>query len=327
MWLPLLLGLFTLLTLYAPGLHEEFFNIDDRSLIAIPQVRAGFDFELLKTWFTPGAHIDFYPLRDISYWADVHCFGGDVGGADAIVFRLQNFAWVFTSAVALALILGHFLENLRIGVWISCFWFIHPIHSELLMWPSARKDCMALALGLISVVQYIKSYETEKKRFAFLALFFFVLSLLSKATFSLLPLCVPVVAIAMRDSRIFKKQSVRVWLPALILGVAFAFFQSRFYTRVNDMRFFYPPTYRVQGAMTALGRIILGLILPRYNAVDVETWGDWVSRNLMFLPMGVAFFGASLGLTIYAVGKRINALLYSMFGFWLLYLPVCAGFF
>ena len=92
-WLP---GFCFLLLIYAPGIPEPFFIIDDQLLIQAPQIQH-FSLAALKSIFTLGNNVDFYPLRDLSYVLD-WSWGGDLA-ANSTSVRLQNFFWFFASVL------------------------------------------------------------------------------------------------------------------------------------------------------------------------------------------------------------------------------------
>lgn len=290
---------------YAPGLHEDLFLIDDQSLIQVPQILSPFSWEIVKVWLTPGAHVDFYPLRDLSYWVDIHVLGADGRGVDASVFRIQNAAWMVMAALWLRALIS------RMGLaplwrdWIPVLWLLHPVHSELWMWPSARKDVMALAFGLGSVTLFLGHARRGRGWGPGIgAVALFAASLLSKATFVLLPLSIPLCALLLGEKSWLRPRIVAIWGSALALGLLSAALQAGLYRGTTDMTFAYESSYRVQGVLSALGRATRGWIDPRVNAVDVENWGSWVDFNSRFLGWGVLAATAFLGASAWAAYRR-----------------------
>lgn len=316
---------------YLPGLHESFFLFDDQSLIEIPQIRASLDWHLIKTWLTPGVHLDFYPLRDLSYWLDVHLFAADITGADAITFRIQNFFWVLLSAAGVYGILIQLTVHKLPATLLALTWLLHPMHSELLMWTSARKDCMALAFGIASGYFFIRFATQNYLRWGILASLCFGCSLLSKATLIALPVGV---LIALILSRFWNKNGNRpqirlFWIAALSLmfSLGMSIIQVRLYSTFNDMRFFYSPHYRIVGTICAFGRYWAGLLWSHYNAVDLENWGNWAQLNQEFIPIGISFLILFFFTSIQMLRKKNISLLYALVIFGALYLPTSSLFF
>src|SRR4051812_21513949 len=62
-------GLFLIIA-YLPALSAPLFSTDDQSLLMIPQFQPPITFETIRTLFKVGAHIDYYPIRDLSYLID-----------------------------------------------------------------------------------------------------------------------------------------------------------------------------------------------------------------------------------------------------------------
>jgi len=305
-----------LLICYLPGLNETYFPYDDFELLKIPQVQNPLSWASLSSILTIGNHVDFYPIRDLSYWIDVHTFGVE----NYTAFRIENFV-LFTASIymmfKIALRLG--IQN-KIALMISIIWLLHPYHSELLMWVSSRKDILTILFSSLAIDQYLKWQDSKYKRSYLLSLVFFTLGLLSKASFSLVPAAIFVGLLIFRRS----KHQLMSLLPFIILGLISSIVQSFVYSRINDMRFYYEFSYRLFGSLAALGRTLSGLILPQINAVDVENWGNWASLNSSFAWVGVvAVCIATLGL-FWSLKTKNFSMFVIILSIASLYLPVSA---
>lgn len=311
-WILSILGVGAIwLSLHALGLHEFFFVIDDADLVLAPPLQTGFSLAALLSLFTPGNHIDFYPLRDLTYWFDIW-FWNIHSSADAFGLRLQNFAWLLSSSVLVFLVLEHTTRKVTLAGVLAVLWLVHPIHSEFLMWGSARKDLIATTLTLASVLFVIKQRPG-------MGLLFWVMGLLGKSTYGLLPF-VLLWGLPKGDSR-------RRWVWAgCVVSVINAALQSTIYRVYNDMRFDYETLNRIQGSAAALGRMVLGWFWNPLNAVDVENWGSWVSRNSQWIPVGVfVWLGfASIGLWVLKHRGRLSAFGFLGLSAVLIYLPISA---
>jgi tetratricopeptide (TPR) repeat protein len=71
---------------------------------------------------------------------------------------------------------------------VSLLFGIHPLHVESVAWISERKDLLCTFFFLGSLIIYLAYLKTRGKRFYFLSLFLFLLSLLSKSMAVTLPL-------------------------------------------------------------------------------------------------------------------------------------------
>jgi hypothetical protein len=281
---------FVILLFYFPGLHNDFFIVDDHELILIPQLKVEMSFQLLQTLFTPGTHVDFYPIRDLTYWVDIHFLGGDLQGVDAFAYRLQNFFWFGLSAVLIYFISINYLKNKLVALLISIFWLVHPVHSEMLMWASARKDILAIFFLLLTIYFYIVYDQKKNWAHFILTCLAFVFCVLSKATFGLVPL-----ALFIGNA----KNSLNRML--LALGVLGSATQVYFYSASTDMRFDYELTYRIQASLIALGKAAFGWVFPSVNVVDIENWGQWVEFNHNYIYVGYAMYALGLGMLVYSI--------------------------
>src|SRR5689334_17809938 len=59
---------------YLPSVNNKLFPTDDNALAEAPQILDRFDRRMLKTVFTIGSQIDYYPIRDLSYAVDYQLF-------------------------------------------------------------------------------------------------------------------------------------------------------------------------------------------------------------------------------------------------------------
>jgi len=142
---------------YRDGIAAKCYIIDDASLIQIPQLRNSNLFELFINFFKDYKnHIDFYPLRDVSYWIDIHLFNADTNWKNLAVFRAHNFFLFFSIGVSLLFLLKELKLNTWLGFLILLTWFIHPYHAELIMWVTSRKDLLGILYSILFLNSYLK---------------------------------------------------------------------------------------------------------------------------------------------------------------------------
>lgn len=161
--------------MYLPSLPASYFSIDDESLIEIPQLKVPVTLQTISTLFTVGTHIDYYPIRDFSYLVDRILWPTSTTAArlhQLLLFQISSLL-IFLIGLELGLTFG-------VALLISTFWAIHPYHAEMMMWLSARKDVLAICLGLMSTYFFIIALKKDRISFYLLCLFFFLASLLSK---------------------------------------------------------------------------------------------------------------------------------------------------
>jgi hypothetical protein len=302
---------------YLPGLSSEFFIVDDLMLTQAPQLALPASLFHLNPVFFVGDHVDFYPFRDLSILFDHLVFGPRSYGP----MRIQNFLWLLTSTALLYQLLRATNASKQIAVCIGCLWFLHPVHSEILMWISSRKDVLALVLTLLAVAAFLIGRQRKKNLWIYISLLLFVFGLLSKASFGLLPAAVLLWCVALRKWD-FRKPELLVLGLASGLGLANSSLQSWIYTAVNDMRFYYSWDYRVGASAAALGKAFMGLFWPPFNIVDVENWSPWLALNSQFVVVGVTLWILFLGLVAYAFKKQKSTMLLMLLVAGALYAPV-----
>ena len=288
---------FSLFILTMNSLHGDFFTVDDSTLISIPQLRSPLNFQLVKTIFTPGNHIDYYPIRDLSYWIDIHLLGADANGAEGFIFRVHNLVLLALSSTLVCWIL-ELLGAVTVALPIALVWAFLPIHWETMIWASARKDILAITFTLCSCAFFIKSVQTNKLKWQLLSIAAFTLGLLSKVSFG--------------------------FLISAFIGIAFSAYQSWFYSHINDMRFFYTPSYRIQASAAALGKMTIGTLIPSYHIIDLENWGTWLNFNHAFIPIGILLWFCILAGLTYSLIKKNKLIFVTLFTFSMLYLPIAS---
>src|SRR5207249_4680607 len=131
----------------------------------------------------PGNHIDYYPIRDLSFLLDVQLFKNK-----PISFRTHEILLMFLLVISLYLILLELKVTKEAAFLIVSVWAINPAHCEMLIWITGRKDMLALVFGGVAVLFFLIGLRTKQNRYFVLAISSFVLSLFSKSTLTSLPL-------------------------------------------------------------------------------------------------------------------------------------------
>lgn len=292
-----------LLLAYVPDFFGGFFIVDDSALIEIPQLQLPLSWKLIQTLFRPGSHVDFYPIRDFSYWIDLHIFGARSDGANGYIFRIHNFFLFLGIALGLMAFLNQLIKNKVFSLFCASLWLLNPFHFEMVWWISARKDLLALFFFSWSAVFWMRFQKEAKIYPGVFSLLFFLLSLLSKTTFLLVP---PVLLLTKLLQKTFDRKDISLVIASMA-SVVWGFVQNWQYTAVNDMRFYYPLSYRFYASLTALGRMLAGIFYWPVNSVDLFNWGEWLDLNHSFLIAGYLFWVLILAWLIFSYKKRSGA--------------------
>ncbi|MEZ4814622.1 MAG: hypothetical protein R3A80_05385 [Bdellovibrionota bacterium] len=276
-----------ILVCYLPALSASPWGVDDASLVfEFPLLQSPLQWSFFKNLLTPGYHIDYYPLRDLSYWIDAHLWG-----LSTTAFRIHSLVIFFLTSFLVVFILRLLKLSRELTLLCVSFWMLSPLHLEAVLWISARKDLLAVLFLMLSFLSVLKYLMRPGQLYLVLSLLFYVLSLLSKATFVLFPAASLCCLVFLKYSKDTHWKKVReLVLPLFLmslLGLSWALFQSWFYSNVNNMTLSYSLYYRFFAALAASGRYLVGSVWPDVNALDVENWGAWLDLNLQFVWVGV----------------------------------------
>jgi hypothetical protein len=99
-------------------------------------------------------------------------------------------------------------------------------------------------------------------------------------------------------------------------------FQSWFYANVTDMTYRLAYLDRFHISMSALGRMLVGMIYYPVNAIDFFNFGDWLSFNQKYEWIGIVFILISLIGFAYSLYKKSASLLLFIFIIAFLYAPI-----
>jgi protein O-mannosyl-transferase len=163
------------LLVYSGDLHLGFFRIDDQQYVVNNQWIRGFSSQNLHYIFTTPYFVNYSPLHLLSYMFDY-----SFAGADGYVFHLSSNLWagvvagfVFLTALALT-------GRRIIAIAAAILFVVHPSHVEAVAWISSRKDLVAAAFALPSLLAYLYYRRGGKaaKRWYILSLLLFFLALL-----------------------------------------------------------------------------------------------------------------------------------------------------
>lgn len=171
-----------------------------------------------RIWFEPGATQQYYPMVHSAFWASHRLWGDRMLG-----YHLLNIALHALSALLLFLI----LQRLAIpGALLAVVIFaLHPVHVESVAWVTELKNVLSGAFYLAAALAYLAytgisaDGSSHARRFRYLlALFLFILAVLTKSVTVTLPAALLVVCWWQRG-RIRWREDVRPLIPFLVIGL------------------------------------------------------------------------------------------------------------
>ncbi len=196
----LLLALGTLLV-YLPVTRHQFVNYDDGGYVTEnPTVKAGLTWHGVKWAFTTWVVGNWHPVTMLSHMLDCQLFGLNSGlqHYENALFHAANTVLLFW--LLLRLTQRHPENNLAPPsntLWPSAFvaalfaW--HPLHVESVAWIAERKDVLSTFFELLALMCYARCVTSDRQSSIlhsssyWLALFFFVLGLMSKPMLVTMP--------------------------------------------------------------------------------------------------------------------------------------------
>jgi protein O-mannosyl-transferase len=168
--------------LCAGDLHLGFFRIDDPQYVVGNPWIGSITWEHIRQILTSPYYLNYSPLHLFSYMLD-HA----IGGLSAYVFHLSNNLWAgvvagFVYLAALAL-----TKQRPIAIAAALLFLVHPVHVEAVAWISSRKDLVAAAFVLPSLLAYLKYRQRGAIGWYLVSLLLFLFALVGKLSVVALP--------------------------------------------------------------------------------------------------------------------------------------------
>jgi len=174
---------------------------------------------LVDIWVTPSSTPQYYPLVFTALWLEYQAWGDWAGGYHIVNVLLQAI-----NAVLLWIV----LSRLKIpGAWVvaACF-AIHPVHVETVAWISEHKNLMSGCFYFAAAICYFKCVNPDgvdepkpwQQKWYWLAMFWFLLALLSKTVVATLPAAILLIVWWKRGRLVWR--DVLPTLPFFVIGIA-----------------------------------------------------------------------------------------------------------
>ena len=230
-----LAGLVALLTfiVYIASLQNEFVEWDDSQYVFENLHIRSFDLAFFKWAFFDFYAANWHPLTWISHALDYAAWGLNPMGHHltnnilhavntflvvALVVRLIEAVHDSPFTIHGSRLTSHDSRFTLIAAAVTGLLFgLHPLHVESVAWIAERKDLLCALFFLLSILKYI-SYSSHKTyKTYFLALFFFILALLSKP----MAVSLPFVLLILDWYPFGKIRSLKTFLSAVLEKLPF----------------------------------------------------------------------------------------------------------
>ena len=207
---------------FIPMLRNSFTNWDDEFYVINNQLLRGPDWAGI---FKTPVVSNYHPLTIISLAINFAISGTDP--SSYLVFNL--LLHLANTGLVYYFILQISSGKNYVAAFTSLIFGIHPMHVESVAWVSERKDLLYTLFFLLSLIQYWRFLQTEKRSNLILCFLFFLLSLLSKPAAIILPLLL--LLLDYWRGRVFSKKVVIEKIPFLLLALIFAIITLKIQSR------------------------------------------------------------------------------------------------
>jgi len=211
-WLLILIGITAIC--FSPMLSNGFTQWDDEDYVTKNRLLQGPDWYGI---FTQPVSANYHPLTMISL-----AFNYSLTGLDASSYLWLNLILHLINTFLVFQFIWKISGN---KTWVAFFtaliFGIHPMHVESVAWVSERKDLLYTFFFLLSLIQYWKFLQTEKRTGFWLCFLFFLLSVLSKPSAIILPGVL--LLLDYWKGRPVTWKLITEKIPFLVLALAFAF--------------------------------------------------------------------------------------------------------
>jgi len=203
------------LLIYFPSLKNNFTNWDDPAYVINNGLIRSLSFNQIKLFFTQPFNGMYQPLTLLSLAIDY-----SLAGLNPKLFHFTNLLFHLLNTLLVYKLVMHLFKNLKLAAFTALLFAIHPMHVESVAWITERKDVLYAFFFLLSLIFYTKYLDQKKMLFYFIALLFFVLSLLSKSQGASLAISILAIDYVKQQSFI----NLKTWLLKLpFLVIAFFF--------------------------------------------------------------------------------------------------------
>ena len=201
---------------FAPCLQNSFVDSwDDNTYVRKNVLIRDLSWRNVTTVFSTFILATYLPVTMLTYMVDYQLVGLKPFG-----YHLTNLILHLLNCLLVFWLIGLLSRNILVSFITAILFGVHPIHVESVAWISERKDVLYAAFFLLSMICYCYYSRTLKTGKAYwLAVLFFVLSLLSKAMAVTLPFLL--LLMDYFRGRKFDRRMILDKIPFLVLALGF----------------------------------------------------------------------------------------------------------
>jgi len=177
-----LLLIIATVVLYAPDLHLGFFEVDDPDYVTKNPWIKNITSENINHILGNPYFANYSPVHLFSYMFDYA-----IAGDSAYGFHLSSNIWAGVVAGFVFLTALAFSQNRIIAIAAAILFVVHPVHVEAVAWISSRKDLVATAFALPSLLAYLKYRNEKSKSWYVISILLFLIAVAGKLSVATFP--------------------------------------------------------------------------------------------------------------------------------------------
>jgi protein O-mannosyl-transferase len=239
----ILISIFLLLTLttivFYPSLKNDFLNWDDPMNVTDNKSIKTLSWENIKqlfAWSLVNKDLTasyYHPLTMLSYALEYHFFK-----LNPFVFHLTNLIIHLLNVLLVFWLLLILTSDVRISFLTAIFFGIHPLQVESVAWVTERKNILSTFFFLLTIICHLLYHRNQNKKYYYLSLFIFILSLLSKPTAATVPLILILCDYLQKKSI---RNSFSEKIPFFVIVFGFGIFN--FFIQLPAKHIYTPPKF------------------------------------------------------------------------------------
>ena len=172
------------LAVYLQAGNHEFLSFDDTQYVTRnPHVSSGINGKNIVWAFTSVDAFNWHPVTWLSHMADAQLYGLNPRG-----HHVTNVIIHIVSSLLLLLFLLRCTGSLWQSSFVAFLFALHPLHVESVAWVAERKDVLSALFWFLTLFFYSEYVAQQKTGLYLLALFSFIVGLMSKPMLVTLPL-------------------------------------------------------------------------------------------------------------------------------------------
>ncbi|MCD4746648.1 MAG: hypothetical protein K8R58_10145, partial [Bacteroidales bacterium] len=256
-----LLGILVLTFIaYFPVFQNNFLSTwdDNRYVLENPLIKS-LSFQNIINIFTQYYDGHYHPLTQLSLAIDYQ-----IAGLEPWIFHFTNFLLHLINTALVFYFIYILFKKPVIAIITALLFGINPMQVESVAWITERKNLLFAIFFFGSLISYVKYIKLEKRKYYYISLLLFLLSVLSKVMAISLSVTIIAIDFALNRKLLSKKviiEKIPFFLLAIIFGI-FAIFAQKSTWGEELSQNYYTFFERLLFASYAFIHYILKLIIP-----------------------------------------------------------------